>query len=375
MPWAATRRGRKRWPSLALLCAVTAVTVGSMALRPDVAGAAEGSGGGTGTTIMDNQPGTFCTKAVMTFRSDRSFRGTYVDQDGGTYSGPLEVELRPGAGGRVSQNPDGTLDADCTTGTAGYKYPIEGTIRSPNGAVSCTFGGPGSQYWRLGPMAYAELDGSCSVNGKTWPTRQSHTVETTSVDGTPPTRSTNHTTFVARDAQPRPPKPAASTTTTTTTTTTTLPPSQAPPEPPSAPTPEPSGPGAPAQVGQASPPGGGGTPAQPPGQQVVQQVQAQQAQLSAQPAAMLQHQRQLQVEKATIDRRDRPGQAGLLASARRAPSPVASAITASLAAAMMAGLAFGHRRQVERRLAPFLARARAASLPPSRSGRWPWRQR
>ena len=115
--------------------------------------------------------------------------------------------------------------------------------------------------------------------------------------------------------------------------------------------------------------GGGLTQVQqPPVQQsqLVQQVQAQQqTQLQAQPAMMLEHQRQLQVEKAKIGRRDGRGRTEYLASARSdPPSPVAVAASGWVAALAMFGLAFAHRRREERGWAPLLARARGpAPLP------------
>ena len=322
---------------------------------------------------MQNNPGPFCTHAVMSYKADATYRGTYTDDLGGGYvNGPLIVELQPGAGGRVSQNPTGTLDPNCTQGTAGYKYPITGTVRSPNGEVSCTYGGPRSQYWRIGGVATADLYGSCSVNGQAWPTHEVHKIQTMSVDGTPPYRATNTGTFVARDIGQRPPgipPPPPVPTTPTTTTTIPAPPPAARQETPPPPAPRETGPSDPAQASQDPVRGGGLAQPQPPPvqqappSQVAQQIQAQQAQVQAQPAMMLQHQRQLQVEKATIQRRSGRPQRGYLASARRSrePAPAAAAAVTWGAGLGAFGVALCYRRKIERRWVGLLAPARLSS--------------
>ena len=369
---------RVRW--LVLLTGVVLMSASSVALWPRPATAAEGNGGGTGVTVMDNLLGAFCTQALMDYTSDFNYQGTYTDPDGGTYSGRLEVRLQPGAGARVSQNPFGTLRPDCT-GQPGYKYPITGTVKSLSGEVSCTFGGPESKYWRVGErpdeeakIAYADLYGSCSVKGYEWPTYQRHVIETRQVNGTPPTRATSYSTFQARDIGQRPPgapPPAPIRTTTTTSTTIPPPPPAARQEtPPPATLREPAGPSDPAQASQDPVRGGGlAQPQPPPAQQappsqVAQQIQAQQAsQVQAQPAMMLEHQRQLQVEKATIQRRSGRPQRGYLASARRSrePAPAAAAAVTWGAGLGAFGVALCYRRKIERRWVGLLAPARLSS--------------
>ncbi|MDQ3573336.1 MAG: hypothetical protein M3404_00175 [Actinomycetota bacterium] len=332
-----------------------------MALWPRPAGAATGSGSGSGVTTMQNSPGPFCTHAVMSYKADATYRGTYTDDLGGEYIGTLIVELQPGAGGRVSQNPSGTLDPNCTTGTAGYPYPITGTVRSPGGEVFCEYKG---RYWRKESVATADLYGFCSVKGQAWATHEVHTIETRSVDGTPPSRASNVGSFVASDIGQRPPgaRPVPTTTTTTTTTTTIPPPAAAPQEAPPPPAPrDAAGPSGPAPGSQE--PVRGLTPAQqPPVQQVPPSQIAQQVQ--AQPAMMLEHQRQLQVERAYVQRRGSRPQTGYLASARRsrdvAPAPAAALSWGAGLGTF--GLALCFRRRIERRWVGLLAPVRSSPV-------------